>query len=448
MKKTLVLIGIMLLVASSLTAADFFKDVPTSHWAYDAIQKVVDAGILKGYPGDLFKGKQILNRYQFAMATARILDTTGGGTSMGGDELNAIKSLTKEFADELAILKNKVSGHEDRISALEKKVFGRATAAVKEDKWEDEDDKWEDEDDKAVKDDDKWEDEDDTWNDEATTARKRSPLKDDRYNVLDKWHFGVIANWYEPDGYDWNNTTVGTTRHSFDSLVESSTYIKGQLGYTFKNRWRVELGGGKWTMNNSKTAASDGNVQLGLNEMVQDIDDLADTDVYANPEPFYDATAGVLTTYQANNAFLDLDITPIELDLSYVFPNSNPKFKPYAGVGAGQYSVTSDFYWRTATNAKLLQIRTDHNISCFNIHGGFDYFISDDFAVRFDVKYVMNDDALTVDSTDVTYDSATIGGSLLTAPELAAIVTRYNAAADNFDLAGYQVGIGFSYFFK
>ena len=271
-------------------------------------------------------------------------------------------------------------------------------------------------------------------------------LKNDRFNVLNSWHFSALANYYEPEGFDMNEALItGSTRQPFDSLVKSSTYLKGILGYTFNNRWRVEAGGGKWTMDNQKLASTDGNVWFGMNYLVDDINDAVGADTLE--EPFYNSA--VPGTYKANNAFLEMEIFPIEVDLSYVFPNRNPKFKPYAGIGGGQYSVKADFYWRTIANAKLLQIRTDHNISCFNIHGGFDYFIRNNFAIRFDLKYVMNDGRLTIDSNDVTTDSTVAGiNDTLLPAEVTTIVDRYNAIADTFDLGGVQVGLGLSYFFK
>ena len=123
-----------LLFASAAYAAPF-SDVPRTHWAYDAIQKAVSAGILQGYDGK-FHGKRLLNRYQMAVITAKILDQAGrGNVGMGGSEdlkkmIANLEALTIEFADELALLNVKVSTLEDTVAEI-KQGGGCATTCTK-----------------------------------------------------------------------------------------------------------------------------------------------------------------------------------------------------------------------------------------------------------------------------------------------------------------------------
>ncbi len=49
-------------------------DVPFDHWAYDAVEQLVEAGVVRGYPNGTFKGDRAMTRYEFAMATAALLD--------------------------------------------------------------------------------------------------------------------------------------------------------------------------------------------------------------------------------------------------------------------------------------------------------------------------------------------------------------------------------------
>lgn len=111
------------LLFASAAYAGPFSDVPRTHWAYDAIQKAVSAGILQGYDGK-FHGKRLLNRYQMAVITAKLLDQMGkGGTvaAPSGDVKRMIanlEALTIEFADELALLNVKVSTLEDSFAEL------------------------------------------------------------------------------------------------------------------------------------------------------------------------------------------------------------------------------------------------------------------------------------------------------------------------------------------
>ncbi|MGC9319566.1 MAG: S-layer homology domain-containing protein [Armatimonadota bacterium] len=48
--------------------------VPFDHWAYDAVQMLIDRGILVGYPDGGFRGDRAMTRYEFAMAISRLLD--------------------------------------------------------------------------------------------------------------------------------------------------------------------------------------------------------------------------------------------------------------------------------------------------------------------------------------------------------------------------------------
>ncbi len=50
-----------------------FADVPTNHWAYDAIAELAAKGLVEGYPDGTFKGNQPLTRYEMAMIVARII---------------------------------------------------------------------------------------------------------------------------------------------------------------------------------------------------------------------------------------------------------------------------------------------------------------------------------------------------------------------------------------
>jgi hypothetical protein len=120
--KKLVLMMVVFAFATTAFAAPF-TDVPRTHWAYDAIQSAVDAGILQGYDGK-FDGKKLLNRYQMAVITAKLLAKTGSATgapAMTGDVQKMIanlEALTIEFADELALLNVKVSTLENTVAEL------------------------------------------------------------------------------------------------------------------------------------------------------------------------------------------------------------------------------------------------------------------------------------------------------------------------------------------
>ena len=134
-----------------------FQDVPLTHWAYPALQKLAAAGILEGYPptGN-FIGQRPMTRYEFAVAIARLLDRIqvvgpGGdpiqgiqgiqgpigpvgpqgppgrdalpGGGLTRDQILAIiEPLQREFRDELARLGARVDALELRMQAVETRV--------------------------------------------------------------------------------------------------------------------------------------------------------------------------------------------------------------------------------------------------------------------------------------------------------------------------------------
>jgi hypothetical protein len=75
MKKTLLIVAVAFAHRESPRFAQTSPadTVPFEHWAYDAVQQLVDAGIIIGYPDGTFKGDRAMTRYEFAMAISRLL---------------------------------------------------------------------------------------------------------------------------------------------------------------------------------------------------------------------------------------------------------------------------------------------------------------------------------------------------------------------------------------
>jgi len=65
---------IVLLAVPALAQVNPAQTVPFDHWAYDAVQQLVDMGIIIGYPDGTFRGNRAMTRYEFAMALSRALD--------------------------------------------------------------------------------------------------------------------------------------------------------------------------------------------------------------------------------------------------------------------------------------------------------------------------------------------------------------------------------------
>jgi len=66
-------VGALLPSAAQAQGGGPFADVPTTHWAYDAVQSLAQKGIFTGYPDGTFQGKRALTRYEFAVALQRML---------------------------------------------------------------------------------------------------------------------------------------------------------------------------------------------------------------------------------------------------------------------------------------------------------------------------------------------------------------------------------------
>lgn len=108
MKKFSILIAMLLVVALAVpTFANPFTDVPANHWAYEAVNKLVAAGIISGYPDGTYKGNKTLTRYEIAVVVSRALDNIAAEQEALADELDAAKAglTTEQAQDVTAIVK-------------------------------------------------------------------------------------------------------------------------------------------------------------------------------------------------------------------------------------------------------------------------------------------------------------------------------------------------------
>ncbi|MFQ6131781.1 MAG: S-layer homology domain-containing protein [Armatimonadota bacterium] len=158
-------IAALAIVICPALLAEPTRDVPFTHWAYEAVQALVDEGIVVGYPDDTFKGDRALTRYEFGMAVARLLEAIpspeelrgpqgppgpagqkgppgppgapgargpAGARGRAGDGLppdeieTLVRALTEEFRDEVAAarremddLKGDLEDLDGRVTALE-----------------------------------------------------------------------------------------------------------------------------------------------------------------------------------------------------------------------------------------------------------------------------------------------------------------------------------------
>ncbi|MNS15915.1 hypothetical protein D3C72_475550 [compost metagenome] len=135
---TVTLAGTAMLTATpalALTPVSELKDVSPDHWAYNAIQTLVEKyQVMEGFPDRTFRGNKTMTRYELAAALAkvmarveqRIAQATGQSVEVepgvNPEDLRTIARLQREFREELDTLKARVDTIDSRLMALEKRV--------------------------------------------------------------------------------------------------------------------------------------------------------------------------------------------------------------------------------------------------------------------------------------------------------------------------------------
>lgn len=116
--KTAVLSALTVTFAVPAFAADsheLFGDVPTGHWAYDAVMSLGEAGLVDGYEDGSFGGDRTLTRYEMA----KIVDNLMEQSDTSEEHKALIDELATEFAGELDSLRDdvkEVKEEQERIS--------------------------------------------------------------------------------------------------------------------------------------------------------------------------------------------------------------------------------------------------------------------------------------------------------------------------------------------
>lgn len=143
-KLVLSLAAVLVLALVAPVVGQPFADVPTTHWAYDAIAELAAKGLVEGYPDGTFKGNQPMTRFEMAMIVARIIarieaiptppppevrradldavrrDLTAATGRIAASErtLATLQRLVNEFRAELQALGVRVTALEEELAAL------------------------------------------------------------------------------------------------------------------------------------------------------------------------------------------------------------------------------------------------------------------------------------------------------------------------------------------
>ena len=117
---SLVLPCLFLFSSPSFAKTTEIKDVPPNHWAYQAVQQLVDSGYLGLYEDGTFKGDTPVNRYTLAVVISKILLQAGeGSTPTNSQDVELIRKLSNEFRNELVLLTMENKALEERLKKIE-----------------------------------------------------------------------------------------------------------------------------------------------------------------------------------------------------------------------------------------------------------------------------------------------------------------------------------------
>lgn len=122
-KKILITTLAVSLLGSSTTfaAVNHFSSVPKDHWAYGAVEKLVQDGLIDGYGDDDFRGEKAITRYEMAQLVARAMSNVEKADDA---DKAAIQKLEDEYASELNAMDIRLTKVEKGMSSF--KWFGDA----------------------------------------------------------------------------------------------------------------------------------------------------------------------------------------------------------------------------------------------------------------------------------------------------------------------------------
>ncbi len=121
-----------LVAVPALVRATPFADVPSNHWAYEAIASLAADGLIDGYPDGSFKGDRPLSRYEMAAIVARVvakIEAEGARTASKAD-LDKLQKLMNALKDELDALGVRMTTLEDAVASLDRRTaFAQSLSA-------------------------------------------------------------------------------------------------------------------------------------------------------------------------------------------------------------------------------------------------------------------------------------------------------------------------------
>ncbi|MEO0686468.1 MAG: iron uptake porin, partial [Cyanobacteria bacterium J06649_11] len=119
---------------SQVTSVSELDDVSPTDWAYNALQSLANRhNCALGYADGTFRGKRVVNRYQFATVVDACLQNVNqliarkGANTVDEEDLISLRRLQEEFRAELNQLRERVVSLEERTSQLKANRFSPTT---------------------------------------------------------------------------------------------------------------------------------------------------------------------------------------------------------------------------------------------------------------------------------------------------------------------------------
>ena len=117
MKKRFISVLVLIFLwgfSATVFAANVYDDVDSSHWAYQAVKQLTEAGIISGVGNNTFAGDKPVSRYEMAQM---VFSAMGKYDKADANQKLLIDALKAEFSD----VYKKVLDHDKRIGKLEQK---------------------------------------------------------------------------------------------------------------------------------------------------------------------------------------------------------------------------------------------------------------------------------------------------------------------------------------
>lgn len=131
-------LAILLASASAIatvnaTPSKIYEDVPSDHWAYNAVKELKQKGWMIGLPDKTFAGNKPMSRYTFALVVNRMLERYSeiqrvnetvikGKKSMDAKDVKILEDLVSEFINEIETLSAETKEIKNNVKEVEASV--------------------------------------------------------------------------------------------------------------------------------------------------------------------------------------------------------------------------------------------------------------------------------------------------------------------------------------